>query len=142
MILAFRAEDTNVLDGLKRMEKGADEKACIKALRAGGQVIRAAMQARIRRKSGKTADSIKVRKATRASNAGVPSVIVGATGDRAHIARLLETGYLRRNKRTGEVHHIPAYPWARPAVDASESDARTATFTALAEQIKAAQEGA
>lgn len=138
MILGFQGNGGDVLlAGLNAMEKGADEKACMKALRAGGKVLADAMKSRIRRKSGATAESIKVKRARVAGGDGVFGVVVGATGEHAHVGRLLETGHISPHGK-----HIPAYPWARPAWDSSESSVRSAVFETLFDEIRRAREGA
>jgi hypothetical protein len=140
VIFSMAGDDMEpILAGLKRMEEGADDKVALKGLRAGGKILADAMKSRIRRKSGKTADSIKVRKYR--SKEGFIGVVVGATGPRKFIGRLLETGYMRKNKRTGSTTHVPAYPWARPAFDSTKGPVREATMGVILLEIQKAGEG-
>lgn len=107
---------------LREMGKAVGNKIALAALREAAAPMAEAMRARLRRKTGKTARQVRVRPLRRRGyvvgvRVGLP--ITGKTS-RYYIGRLLETGYVRRNKETGGISHIPAYPWARPGFDAAE----------------------
>lgn len=99
----------SVLKELESIKRLGDASVMLPAARAAAEVFRAGWASRMRRKSGKTADSIHVFDGLRIAGQQA-EVKVGPSSARAHIARFLEDGYLRRNQRTRQVSHVPAFP--------------------------------
>jgi hypothetical protein len=131
MELTIEGDMSPITNALSRMEKAADRGACYKALRAGAAILAARMRDNVRKRTGMTAASIHVYEV----QGNEPTIGVGATGERAKVGRLLETGYLRRNQRTGSVTHEPAYPWARPAFDASIGQVETKVYATISDDV-------
>lgn len=91
-----------------------------RALYRACQPLAAAMRARIPKKTGATAKTIRV--FMKKGWDVVAEAYVGPNtrgkSARAHIARFLEYGYVRKNLQGG-ITHVPARPWLRPATDAT-----------------------
>lgn len=120
-------------DRLRKLSTLARRDVALPLLMAAAQPIATAWASRIRRKSGQTAGAIKVRVPKQAAGDKVQVVVNAAY--RAHVARLLEYGYIRKNKRTGTVSHIPRYPSAQPAFDSTQDQVKANLELAI---IKAA----
>lgn len=127
----------DAMASLRELGKAAEPKRVREALMAGGKIMADAWRSRMRRKSGKTAAAISAEPARRAfgDTLDVTDAVVVSANYRGYIARFLEHGYLRRNKRTGTVSHIAAYPSAAAAFDASEEEAARAVEAVLTQGV-------
>lgn len=148
MALRVEVSETGAEDlrrELVRMGDAIKRKVHRRALYFAGQPLAAAMRANIRRASGKTERNIRVRGMRMSGGHSVVGVIVGLTHrgkeGRLHIGRFLEFGTLRKNKRTGQVSHIPARPWARPAYDQTQARCAEVFEQKLWDLIERARDG-
>lgn len=105
------------------------------ALQAGANVLAVAWAARIRRKSGRTADAISATIAKPGAGEAYRARVTA--GARAHVARFLEYGYTRRNKRTGQITQIQAYPSGAAAFESARGAAEAAFDASIIAAAKA-----
>lgn len=111
----------DVILGLDRLVLETHEgKRLRKCLKRAAMPLVAAMKARCHVKTGDLQKSLGVR-AIRTRGWSVIGVIVGPSKEQTHIARFLEYGTIRQNKRTGAASHIPAQPFLRPAWDSTSA---------------------
>lgn len=110
--LSFEGADAMVAE-IRAARAAAGGPELRQALVRGAQPLLSGMQARVHRLSGALEAALEVREAEGA-------VEVGPSPDQALVGSLLEYGHIAPNWKGGGFHHVPAYPWSRPAFDAAE----------------------
>lgn len=111
---------------LRALTRALDHGKLLAKLTRAVEPVRDRMRANLRKKTGATAAQVAIAELPERTAEHVAAVQVGllntGKGGRTHIGRFLEFGYTRFNKRTGRTSHIPAYPWAAPAIDSSRDE--------------------
>lgn len=121
-----RAELRAIADELRQLGRLGDAEILLPILARAGQPLAAAMKQRIRRKTGATADSVAVRalssRSASVAAGGVAAVTVGPDRFHQQVARFLEYGTTRRNRRTGQISHVAAHPFADASLESSQGE--------------------
>ena len=126
----------NVSQRLEELAKGKATEAIRTALRAGGDVIQSAVAERTPVQSGLLLENITSTE-VESAKAQQGAVVIGF-GKQGYIARFVEFGHIVANvKREGKLHHVPANPFMRQAMDTCHDAAVEAFAAALKQAIEA-----
>lgn len=122
---------------LRNLGKIAEPARLKRALLKSGAVVADEMVRRVRKRTGTLAADIGVVELK--DNTGTTGAVSVGPRSRVlyHQARLLQDGHLRKNKRTGNVSHIPGYAFVQPAIDSKGAEAEAV----FAEEIAKGVEG-
>jgi hypothetical protein len=126
-----------IVQVLRDFGKIAEPARMKRALLSAGGIIADEMRRVVRKKSGVLAQDIGVLEIKGSGSDATAAVAIGPQSPYLFLrARNLQDGYLRRNKRTGAVSHIPGYPFVQPAVDAKGDAAEAAFVTEMTQGVE------
>ncbi len=121
---------------LRGLSKVALPENVLRAARAAALPVKLEMQRIVRKKSGELAHDIGIETLPDDQGSGAAVSVGPRSPVLFHRARLLQDGYLRHNKRTGNVSHIPGYAFVQPAADSKSGLAEAIFAREIARDVK------